>query len=147
MLTWDMVKEMAKNNISFECHTVNHEFLDELSLEDMIQEAVPARDRIKEMTGQPGDILACPNGNIPSDKIDALKKEFIANCITCIGFNKINADLYGLKRKDANYFQLDQGFHEEYFALEMSGILDRPRQIKGWLDSRIRGFFTGNNLL
>ena len=87
------------------------------------------------------------NGNIPSDKIDALKNEFIANCTTCIGFNKINADLYGLKRKDANYFQLDQGFHEEYFALEMSGILDRPRQIKGWLDSRIRGFFTGNNLL
>lgn len=147
MLTWAMIKEMSENNFSFECHTVNHAFLDELSLEEILRETVPARDRIREMTGQPGNILSCPNGNIPNDKLDALKEEFIANCSTCIGINKAGDDVYRLKRKDANYFLLNDKHFDDYFALEMFGVLDRPRRFKWKIKQQLDWFLSKKHLL
>jgi peptidoglycan/xylan/chitin deacetylase (PgdA/CDA1 family) len=141
MLTWKMVTEMAKNNISFENHTVNHKYLTELSLEEILQETVPATNRIQEITGQPGNILACPNGNIPLDKIEALKKEFLAICTTSNGLNAYDQDLYNLKRKDSNFFLLNQKFSKYNFFSEMIGLPDNPRLLKLKINNFLKGHF------
>jgi peptidoglycan/xylan/chitin deacetylase (PgdA/CDA1 family) len=131
MMTWEMVREMALHNIEFESHTVNHMFLDELTPQEICKETLPGRDRIRELTGQSADILACPRGrNMDQDQLDAIKSEFNAVCTTQPGINNFNTDLFGLKHKDANFFLIDQKFHGGNFRAEILGLWDFLRKFK-----------------
>ena len=125
MLNWDMVREMSKNGIDFECHTRSHAFVDEMSLSDMENELIGSRDRIREMINQPADILACPRGRIMNDEqIRFIQSNFLAVCTTNLGFVDKNSELYSLNRRDSRYLNYKGNFNKIKATLELSGVLD-----------------------
>ncbi|MBU1057120.1 MAG: glycosyltransferase [Proteobacteria bacterium] len=120
MMDWDMVQEMAQNNISFEAHTVTHPFLDELEPEKLLWETTTSRNRIQQMTGQPADILACPRGrNMTLAQQSVLKNEFMAICTTNEGFNTLSTDVFSLNRNDILFFLLKKSFCKKIFSLKL----------------------------
>jgi len=130
MMTWEMVKEMAGHGISFESHTVNHRFLNELSHEELEKETIPSRDSIRQSVDQPADIIAYPRGRVLSPSKDSfIRENFSAACSVVAGFNDHTVDTYQLRRMDANYFLVDGEFHHEYFEASLYGIWDMIRKL------------------
>ena len=62
MLTWDQIKEMAENDISFGAHTVNHPVLSRIPLDKAEYEIVESKKRIEENIGKPVTSFAYPFG-------------------------------------------------------------------------------------
>ena len=62
MLTWDQIKEMAENDISFGAHTVNHPVLSRIPLNKAEYEIVESKKRIEENIGKPVTSFAYPFG-------------------------------------------------------------------------------------
>lgn len=61
-MTWDQVREMARAGIEFGSHTVSHPILTQLDDAALERELVESRTTIAEMTGQPVNIFAYPDG-------------------------------------------------------------------------------------
>ncbi len=132
MLNWDMVKEMSSNGIDFECHTRSHAFVDEMSLTDMEHELIGSRDRIRQMTQQPADIIACPRGRMMNEEQTGfIKANFIAACTTNLGFVDKTSDLYSVNRRDARYLNYKGKFNKYKAKAELSGALDFLRILMG----------------
>ncbi len=62
-LTWEQAKEMSRNGISIQSHTVSHQPLSPLSKEDAASELSASRSSIEEHIGQPVRYLAYPEGS------------------------------------------------------------------------------------
>jgi peptidoglycan/xylan/chitin deacetylase (PgdA/CDA1 family) len=85
ILTWDEVREMAKNGIAFGAHTVNHPTLIGLPLEQTRREIVDSQRRIEERTDTPAITFAYPDGrpaNINND-IKSILRENRFVCAVC----------------------------------------------------------------
>lgn len=85
ILTWDEVREMAKNGIAFGAHTVNHPTLIGLPLEQARREIVDSQRRIEERTDTPAITFAYPDGrpaNINND-IKSILRENRFVCAVC----------------------------------------------------------------
>ncbi len=72
-LSWAQVEEMAKNNFSFESHTVHHKRLTDLSQENLKNELVGARAALKEHTGRDCIMIAYPEGEYNETVLRAVK--------------------------------------------------------------------------
>ncbi len=103
ILTWDDVREMAANGITFGSHTVHHPTLIGLPLEQARQEIVDSRRRIEEQTAQPCDTFAYPDGR--EGNVSAGVKAILAEsgyvCAVYALPNRLvapGADPYGLAR-------------------------------------------------
>ncbi|MBU4259989.1 MAG: polysaccharide deacetylase family protein [Proteobacteria bacterium] len=62
MLTWDQIKEMAGNSISFGAHTVNHPILSRTSVEMAEREIQESKRMVEEKTGKSATSFAYPFG-------------------------------------------------------------------------------------
>ena len=68
MLSWEEAKEMAQSGlVSFGAHTVNHQLLDQLSLQQASDEISRSRSEIENRLGQKIASFAYPNGNHSAD--------------------------------------------------------------------------------
>ncbi len=132
ILTWDEVREMAKNGISFGSHTVHHPTLIGLPLEQTRQEIVDSKKRIEEQVDQPVDTFAYPDGrqgNI-SDGIKAVLSQSGYVCAVYALPNKLvspGADPYALARVspkwDFTTFRLSvSGLHPD-----LASVISRMR--------------------
>ena len=77
MLTWDQIKEMAENDISFGAHTVNHPILSRIPLDKAEYEIVESKKRIEENIGKAVTSFAYPFGKkaqYSSDLFPVLEK-------------------------------------------------------------------------
>jgi len=77
MLTWDQIKEMSKNDISFGAHTVNHPILSRISIEMAEREIQESKKNIEEKLGNPITSFAYPFGKkaqYSSDLFPVLEK-------------------------------------------------------------------------
>jgi len=64
MLSWDEVREMlASGLVRFGAHTVNHEILDQLSIQKATDEIILSREEIELCLGNTVNTFAYPNGN------------------------------------------------------------------------------------
>ena len=69
-LTWEQVKEMSQNGITFGSHTRRHAYLPKLSKEMAKDEIIGSKHVIEENLGKPVDYFAYPCGGF-SEKIKA----------------------------------------------------------------------------
>ena len=99
-LTWDEVRAMMKDNISFEAHTKNHVHLDFVkSDEELWDEIAGAKKMIEDNIKTPVYYFSYPYGAF-NDKVQSFMKKagFKAACTTNVGPGRFNQDLYALKR-------------------------------------------------
>ena len=103
VLTWDDIREMVGNGMTFGSHTVHHPTLIGLPLEQARREIVDSRARIEEKTGQPCDTFAYPDGR--EDNVSPAIKAILAEsgyvCAVYALPNRLvgpGADPYGLAR-------------------------------------------------
>lgn len=99
-LSWDNVRKMGKNNITFGAHTVSHPILTRVTLTDARREITDSRERIEKETGKRVTLFAYPNGKKEDMdfRIDRfLKEQGFSHAVTTIhGTNKCES--FRLKR-------------------------------------------------
>ena len=99
-MTWDDVRTMMKDNISFEAHTKNHVFLSKIKSDETLwDEIAGAKKMIEDNIGTPVYYFSYPYGAF-NEKVQLFMKKagFKAACTTNVGPERFNKDLYALKR-------------------------------------------------
>ena len=119
VLSWDNVREMANNSITFGAHTVAHPILTKLSLEEARREISESKKRIEEELGKPVTSFAYPEG-LPSafnrELKEILKETGFVCAVTTVGqLVSQGADLYELGRIGA-------GWNVDTLKLCLSGL-------------------------
>jgi len=102
MLSWDEIKQMSKQKITFGAHTISHPALSRTNGARLETEIVGSKSKIEEALDLPVLHFAYPFGQ-PSDVSDEAKKivqraGFSSAVTTVWGFNRPGDDLYDLKR-------------------------------------------------
>ncbi len=102
MLSWDDIRVMSMNNISFGAHTINHPILSRISLDEARKEIVQSKIDIEKETGTCVDLFAYPNGKYEDFNEDIMKivqdAGFICACSTFDETNSNDTNLYSLNR-------------------------------------------------
>ncbi len=102
MLDWDEVREMAKDQIDFGAHTVNHPVMSQMDLKDAKKEILESKRRIEDELEKEVKAFAYPFGrkeDYKSEISDILREcNFICAVTTDQGTNSIKSNLYELKR-------------------------------------------------
>ena len=102
MLTWDDVRAMQRQRISFGSHTVNHPILATLSEQQVVWEIEESKQTIEREIGVPVRTFAYPNGREVdfSERTKALVREAGYDCglSTIFGANDNSHDLFALRR-------------------------------------------------
>lgn len=104
ILTWDQVREMNQDSVSFGSHTVTHPQLTHLPLRQAAAEIRDSKRRIEEETGTEVRFLSYPNGGAAdtSTEIRALVKE--------AGYLSAFCGIPGQVRAGTNLFMLNRIF-------------------------------------
>jgi CelD/BcsL family acetyltransferase involved in cellulose biosynthesis/peptidoglycan/xylan/chitin deacetylase (PgdA/CDA1 family) len=102
MLSWDEIKQMSKQKITFGAHTISHPALSRTNSTRLETEIMGSKNKIEEALDLPVRHFAYPFGQ-PSDVSDEAKKivqrsGFSSAVTTVWGFNRPGDDLYDLKR-------------------------------------------------
>jgi len=99
-LSWNNVKEMSMNNISFGAHTVSHPILTRMSFNQAKHEIINSKNQIERVIDKKVSLFAYPNGTIRdmSTTIDEFLKKagFKFALSTVYGLNKLGS--FRLKR-------------------------------------------------
>jgi peptidoglycan/xylan/chitin deacetylase (PgdA/CDA1 family) len=102
MLTWDDVRVMHQNGISFGSHTVSHPILTRMSPAEARREISTSKEVIEDALATPATAFAYPVGRKEdfNESIKAMVKEAGYRCAltTIFGANDIRQDLFELKR-------------------------------------------------
>jgi len=102
MCSWNEIREMSKNNITFGGHTMTHPILSKISLEQAKYEIQESKKIIESKINKPVNTFAYPNGQ--PDDFNPEIKQIVKNagyklaCSTIFGKNDLRADPYELKR-------------------------------------------------
>ena len=128
-LSWDDVKKMSENNISFGGHTLTHPLMTRVSLEEARTQINKSKQDIEARLDSQVTTFAYPGG-VFNEEIKAIVQQsgYKSACSTVLGTNNHNADLYALKRKgvsDGVSTGLTGKFSKALFAVEVSGIFDK----------------------
>lgn len=112
MLSWDQVRSMREQGISFGAHTVNHPILSRLTEAEAEAEIAASRRAIEENTGAACTTFAYPNGR-PSDYNAACKAilgrlGFACALTTRAGVNTPAQDRFELQRTQIWEEDMDQ---------------------------------------
>jgi len=127
-LTWDEIREMLKNDISFGGHTRTHKYLPEIkNKKELISEIAGCKRILEAKLKQPVDYFCYPIGGF-NEEIKQIVKEagYKGACTTNRGFDKLNRDIFELKRikitnSDANLI---------HFWIKLSGYYNLFRSCK-----------------
>ncbi len=102
MLSWQMIKEMKKNNINFGSHTISHPILSRENEQSIEYELVESKRLLEEKTGQKIEGFAYPNGTADDYNDTVLKyvnkADYQHACTTIEGINYKGQDTYQLLR-------------------------------------------------
>ena len=131
MLSWEQVKEMQSNGIRFGSHTRNHVCLDELSSENARQEVIKGQEDLEKVLGhQAKKSVALPRGKLGPFTETTLREEGFESVMTTIaGVNKAADKSLFVLRRDGKMLTLRGRHHPAKMRLELSGWLDRARQL------------------
>ncbi len=102
MLRWEDIRQMAKSNVTFGAHTVNHPVLSQISKAEMDREILTSKQVIEKRLQAPVEHFAYPFGQ-PFDYNGQVKQSvreagFKTAVTTVWGLNDGNEDLLELRR-------------------------------------------------
>lgn len=97
-MTWDEIRAMSKDNISFGGHTKNEVYLPSIKKKEILwDETAGCKELIESKINKPVDYFCYPTGGFTEEVKRVLKKAgYKGACTTNRGFNK--KDVYELKR-------------------------------------------------
>ena len=102
MLTWNEIKEMSENGISFGAHTVNHPVLTKIPQHTIKEEILQSKQTIEEKIGKPVTGFAYPFGNegqYNSYIFKILQKlQFKFALTSTMGTNSYHSEIFALNR-------------------------------------------------
>ena len=111
ILSWDDIKEMANEEITFGAHTVNHPIFTNVTKEVCQYEIIQSKRDIEEKLGKPVTSFSYPNGEFNSEIRELVKKAGF-ECATItnpFGLVDKGSDIYSLRRiaafQDFNVFK------------------------------------------
>ena len=84
ILSWDEVREMHSNGISFGAHSVSHPILTNLPLEQARNEIIQSKKDIEEKLGQDVTAFSYPNGDFNAEIIELLRESSFTCAVTCV---------------------------------------------------------------
>lgn len=101
-LSWDEIKEMCNNNITFASHTVTHPIMTRISLNEAKKEIIDSKKEIEYKINKKVNVFVYPNGNkkAMSKEIDAFLKTkgFIFSLSSQYGANTLKRGIFRLRR-------------------------------------------------
>ncbi|MFQ5965240.1 MAG: polysaccharide deacetylase family protein [Candidatus Scalinduaceae bacterium] len=101
-LTWDDIKSMYWDGITFGAHTMNHVTLTCESLDSAREEIVKSKRIIEDETGREVRHFSYPNGRWNAKIKKIVMESFLSACTTEGGFVSKGSDAYGLNRIGLN---------------------------------------------
>jgi len=103
MMTWDDVRQLADvPGFSIGSHTVTHQHLTQIPLNDVIFEVTSSKKQLEDEIGRPITLFSYPYGDFNNDVITALRSAGYAGAGTIeYGQNSIYSDPFCLKRVQA----------------------------------------------
>jgi peptidoglycan/xylan/chitin deacetylase (PgdA/CDA1 family) len=120
MMTWEMIKEMARDGMAFGAHTCSHPILTRVPIAVAEKELIRSKRRLEAVLGCPATLFCYPNGkkgDFDSKTVACLKKAgFAAACSMLAGTNNGQANLFELRR-------LGPETSIAVFAMKASGFL------------------------
>jgi len=104
MLSWDEIKEMKENGMSFGAHTITHCNLPHCSYDYAKKEIEGSKSILEENIGRPINLFSYPDGTIKIHFNEEMKKlvretGFISATTSIDGIVDDKSDLYELRRK------------------------------------------------
>ena len=129
MLSWEQIREMKKNGISFGAHTKSHPILTRIPIEQARMEIEESKRRIGEELGEPVEHFAYPNGgkdDFDENIVSILQKAGFKSACTLIPGENRDGDLFRLKRIgiDQAFVGCNGLFTKQVFASEIAGLFD-----------------------
>lgn len=131
LLSWDEIILLLKSNlIDIGAHTVSHEILTNLPLNEAARQIVESKSIIQKQLGCDIDMFAYPNGtesDYNDDHINCLKNNgFVCSVVTSPKLNRIFDNPYRLGRMCIGS---DYSSNIDHFALNISGFLSAMKAI------------------
>ena len=128
-VNWDQVRLMMKNNIDFGGHTRNNAYLPSVDDPKRLREEVAGcREDIEANTGSEADFFCYPTGGFNEDVKQAVKDAgYKAACTTNRGADRLNRDLYELKRVKVTNSDMTKPMH---FRAKLSGYYNAFRSTR-----------------
>lgn len=83
-LSWDEIKEMSNNGVSFGAHTVTHTNLTRLSTEEARKEIVRSKKDIEDRLQKPCNLFAYPNGRFDTRIAQVVKESGFSAAFTTV---------------------------------------------------------------
>lgn len=130
MLSWDMVKEMQANNISFGSHTISHPILSQENRDSIANEVIDSKKLLEEKLGVPITGFAYPNGRTEDYNVTVLEcvdqAGYLHATTTIEGTNYTGEDPHQLKRINLHMGMCtdDTGrFHADLFWAKITSSL------------------------
>lgn len=98
-MNWDQIQEMARNNITFGCHTLTHPWLPNLTDEEIKVEVIGSRNIIENRLLQKVDFIAYPQGGFDTRVVNIVKDAgYLGACATNPGKRFSSYDPFIIKR-------------------------------------------------
>jgi peptidoglycan/xylan/chitin deacetylase (PgdA/CDA1 family) len=114
ILSWDQVKDMSNNGITFGAHTVNHSILTNMPLKQAEWEITQSKRDIENVLNKDINLFSYPNGDFNFDLISIIKESGF-DCAVSFGKGKFitfNDNVFALIRfpphNNFSLFKFDQ---------------------------------------
>jgi len=112
ILSWDEVREMSNDGITFGAHSVYHPVLTNMPLEQARWEIIQSKKDIEERLGQPVTAFSYPNGDFNAELVKFIKESGFTCAVSVLPSKLISSrdDIYTLSRigpgEDFNKFKV-----------------------------------------
>lgn len=128
-LTEEMIKELDQNGVKVGSHTVSHDILPQLPLQDMIEEVVKSKEQLESIVGYPINSIAYPCGKYNEMVLKVVKESgYKFGFTTERGFT---GDRYRMPRvmvSELTSRSLFSRFSKELFVAELTGVIEKLRE-------------------
>lgn len=103
LMSWEQIRALAAQGITFGSHSVSHPNLTTLSEEALERELALSKAEIETHTGQRVEFFCYPYGRWSPKVRSAVLRHYLAACSTGAGLVEPDADPFALPRVDAHY--------------------------------------------
>ncbi len=105
LLSWEQVRDLAQQGVSFGAHSDTHPDLSRLSREDLDREVALSRNKLLAQLGAPPEFFCYPYGRCSSRARAVVSRSFRGACGTEMRRVRPESDLFYLPRVDAFYLR------------------------------------------